>query len=411
VIPNNSGRIAVNVDHARAPEKRLWDEPAPARDERARGRFGPSGNVAVRARNDPNMRTRTEVWRDVLIYTAVWTLLVLFEFAQWLANATQRTGHHPWPPALGGFALDYYTIGLATPIYVWLVRRHPIVAPHVARTAALYVVVLAACLLLKWAVHVPLENALFHRGWSYWFVVIHDSSGVVLAQVIFVVLLIALEWYRAARRSEMRTSQLEAQLSSAQLNALRSQLDPHFLFNTLNSVSALMHRDADAADTMLARLSEMLRLTLDSSSAQEVPLRAELDTTRLYLDIMDARFGDRLSSSFEVDAALLDERVPSFLLQPLVENVVRHGIDESKERTTIRIGAEAAGDALTLRITDDGRGLPSDAGVREGIGLRNTRRRLAELYGSAARLIVSNRAGGGTEVVVTVPRRVGLVAR
>jgi LytS/YehU family sensor histidine kinase len=242
------------------------------------------------------------------------------------------------------------------------------------------------------------------------FVLVNDSFGVVLSQVIFVVLLIAIEWYRTARQAEVRASTLAAQLSSAQLDALRSQLDPHFLFNTLNSISALMHRDVHAADTMLSRLSDMLRMTLDSSSAQEVALRAELETTRLYLDIMDARFGDRLSWSFDVAGLLLDERVPSFLLQPLVENAVRHGVQESKQRTTIRVGAEATGDVLTLRVADDGRGLPPDAGLNEGIGLRNTRRRLAELYGAAARLEVTNRDGGGTEVIVTIPRRVGLVA-
>ena len=356
------------------------------------------------------MRTRTGISRDILIYTAVWTVLGLFSFAEWLASASSRTVHRPWPPVLGSTMLDYYTTGLATPVYVWLVRRFPIVAPRIGRTVLLYVAVMAACVVLKWLVDVPLQNALFHRGWTFVFVLVNDSFGVVLSQVIFVVLLIAIEWYRTARQAEVRASTLAAQLSSAQLDALRSQLDPHFLFNTLNSISALMHRDVHAADTMLSRLSDMLRMTLDSSSAQEVALRAELETTRLYLDIMDARFGDRLSWSFDVAGLLLDERVPSFLLQPLVENAVRHGVQESKQRTTIRVGAEATGDVLTLRVADDGRGLPPDAGLNEGIGLRNTRRRLAELYGAAARLEVTNRDGGGTEVIVTIPRRVGLVA-
>lgn len=355
------------------------------------------------------MRTRTNIWRDILIYTAVWTLLGLFSFADWLASSSSRPVHRPWLPVFGSTMLDYYTTGLATPVYVWLVRRFAIVAPRFGRTVLLYVAVMAACVVLKWIVDVPLENALFHKNYTLLFVLVNDSFGVVLSQLIFVVLLIAIEWYRAARQAEVRASALAAQLSSAQLDALRSQLDPHFLFNTLNSISALMHRDVRAADTMLSRLSDMLRMTLDSTSAQEVPLRAELETTRLYLDIMDARFGDRLSWRFEVGDALLDERVPSFLLQPLVENVVRHGIGESNRRTTIGVGAEAAGDVLTLRIADDGRGLPPDAALTEGIGLRNTRRRLEELYGTSARLEVTSRDGGGTEVIVTIPRRVGLV--
>ena len=340
----------------------------------------------------------------------MWTLLALFSFAEWLVSAPSRSGPQPWAPALGRTMLDYYTLGITTPLYVWMLRRFPLAAHRIVRTVLIYFAVMAVGVVLKWTVHVPLANAFFHKNWTIVFMLVNDSFGVVLAQVIFVVTLIAIEWYRTARQSEVRASQLEAQLSSAQLDVLRSQLDPHFLFNTLNSVSALMHRDVNAADTMLARLSEMLRLTLDSSFAQEVPLRTELETVRLYLSIMDARFGDRLSSSFDVPEPLLGERVPSFLLQPLVENVVRHGIDETTGRTTNRIGAAVAGDALTLRITDDGRGLPPDAVRREGLGLRNTRLRLAELYGGAARLDVSNRDGGGTEVVVVIPRRVGLVA-
>lgn len=356
------------------------------------------------------MQTRVGVWRDIGIYAGVWTLLGVFSFAQWLANAPSRTGNHPWGPVLAGVMLDYYTIGIATPIYVWLVRRFPIDAPRVGRTVLVYLGVMAACVVLKWAIHVPLENTLLHRHWQFVEVLVSESYAVLLAQVIFVVMLIAIDWYRRARQTELRASNLEAQLSSAQLDVLRSQLDPHFLFNTLNSISTLMHRDVDAADTMLFRLSEMLRLTLGSSSAQETSLRAELETVRLYLQIMDARFGDRLSSRFDVPDALLDERVPSFLLQPLVENVVRHGIDETTQRTTVRVSAAVAGAELTLRITDDGRGLPPAGGRREGFGLRNTRLRLSELYGAGAHLEVANRPEGGAQVEIVIPRRIGLVA-
>ncbi|HEY6235047.1 MAG TPA: histidine kinase, partial [Candidatus Elarobacter sp.] len=120
--------------------------------------------------------------------------------------------------------------------------------------------------MLKWLIHVPLANFFFHKGWTVLEMLARDSYGVFLALLIFVVLLIAVEGYRTAQRSELRASQLQAQFSSAQLEVLRSQLHPHFLFNTLNSISTLMHRDVDAADTMLARLSDMLRLTLDSGT-------------------------------------------------------------------------------------------------------------------------------------------------
>jgi two-component system LytT family sensor kinase len=355
------------------------------------------------------VRNRTAVWRDILIYTAVWTVLGLFSFALWVVNA-QYIGHlGGWPSALGSTMLDFYTLGVTTPILVWLVRRVPIVQRRAALVALLYLAVMVACVVLKWLIHVPLANLFFHKGWTVTDMLARDSYGVFLAELIFVVLLIAVEGYRTAQRSDLRASQLQAQLSSAQLDVLRSQLHPHFLFNTLNSISALMHRDVDAADTMLSRLSDMLRLTLDSSQNQEGTLRSELEAIRLYVSIMDARFGDRLVVNLDIPDALLAERVPSFLLQPLVENAVRHGIGESALTTSIRISGSADPDALTLRIADDGRGLPPDGDRREGIGLRNTRRRLTELYGAGAGLEVANRDGGGTEVVVRIPRRVGLV--
>ena len=355
------------------------------------------------------MRNRTAVWRDMLIYTAIWTVLGLFSFTLWMVNAQYTGKLSGWAPALGTTMLDFYTIGITTPILVWMVRRFPIVQPRAALVALLYLAVMAACVVLKWLIHVPLENFFFHKCWTFARLLVGDSYGVFLAELIFVVLLIAVEGYRTAQRSELRASQLQAQLSSAQLEVLRSQLHPHFLFNTLNSISALMHRDVDAADMMLSRLSDMLRLTLDSGSNQEATLRSELEAIRLYLSIMDARFGDRLAVSVDIPDALLAERVPSFLLQPLVENAVRHGIGESALTTSIRISGSADPDALTLRIVDDGRGLPPDGDRREGIGLRNTRKRLIELYGAAAQLEVANRDGGGTEVVVRIPRRVGLV--
>src|ERR1700681_3445394 len=372
------GCVACSCPHVRRAGGRSPVDRAPAGSDPGRtGRStGRTGREERRTTvESPSMRNRTAVWRDMLIYTAIWTVLGLFSFTLWMVNAQYTGKLSGWVPALGTTMLDFYTIGITTPILVGMVRRFPIVQPRAALVALLYLAVMAACVVLKWLIHVPLEDFFFHKGWTFARLLVGDSYGVFLAELIFVVLLIAVEGYRTAQRSELRASQLQAQLSSAQLEVLRSQLHPHFLFNTLNSISALMHRDVDAADTMLSRLSDMLRLTLDSGPNQEATLRSELEAIRLYLSIMDAR---------------LAERVPSFLLQPLVENAVRHGIGESALTTSIRISGSADPDALTLRIVDDGRGLPPDGDRREGIGLRNTRKRLTELYGAEARLEVAN---------------------
>jgi LytS/YehU family sensor histidine kinase len=264
---------------------------------------------------------------------------------------------------------------------------------------------MAGCVVLKYVVWVPLENFFFHSHWTFGAQLIPNVFGVFLDQFYFVVLLYAIEYYRSARASDLRASQLESELSQAQLTALQSQLHPHFLFNTLNSISALMHRDVEAADQMLSRLSDMLRLTLGAGDAQEVRLESELEVLARYLGIMNVRFPDRLATHVHASSEALGEFVPSFLLQPLVENVVRHGLDESSKLTNVHIFADLDPQTLTLRIVDDGRGLPPQQERKEGIGLRNTRRRIERLYGQAGTLRVASGSRGGTEVTIRIPRR------
>ncbi len=206
------------------------------------------------------------------------------------------------------------------------------------------------------------------------------------------------------RRSQER-DRLEASLARARLEALKMQLQPHFLFNSLNAIGALVHKDPDAADEMLAALSDLLRLTLETSGEQELPLRRELEFVERYLAIEHVRFGDRLR--FEVDVApeTFAALVPTFLLQPLVENAVRHGLEPRSGAGVLMIRARRVGGTLRLSVTDNGIGLPNGKPEREGIGLSNTRARLRELYGGAASLELRN--ADGLLVEVTVPFRTG----
>lgn len=356
------------------------------------------------------MEGRTRLWRDVALYTTLWTCLGLLDGAQTFAGGRFYAQPVTLSFALGTGLLNWWSCGLQTPVYLWLVRHVPLSGPYLVQRILLYVVILALSPFPKYAVWVPLENLIFHTHWTITGTVGGEIFGVFIGQLSFVVLLYAMEYYRLARARELRASQLEAELSQAQLEALRSQIHPHFLFNTLNSISSLMQRDVKAADEMLSRLSDMLRLTLKTDGSQEARLESELKMLDLYLEIMRVRFGERLRIYIEIDPALLSERVPSFLLQPLVENTIRHGLSESSKLTTIRISADTEGGALILRVLDDGRGLPSGQTLREGIGLSNTRRRLERLYGQTASLDVRSGKGGGTEVEIRIPRRVGIVA-
>ena len=210
---------------------------------------------------------------------------------------------------------------------------------------------------------------------------------------------------REAVELRVKTSELAQQLGAAQLGALKMQLQPHFLFNTLGAIVVLIQQQKTAqAEMMVARLSDLLRLTLEDVEAQEVPLWRELEFLRLYLSIEQVRFEDRLRVRITPAPELSDILVPHMVLQPIVENAVRHGLGQSEEAVTIEVGATSANGSLALVVSDDGPGLQSNSG-HSGIGLTNTRTRLARLYGDRARLVVEPGAGRGVRVTITLPIR------
>jgi signal transduction histidine kinase len=224
----------------------------------------------------------------------------------------------------------------------------------------------------------------------------------VLTYWIVLVVLLGMESRRRLRDERLRNARLETQLAQSQLQALRMQLQPHFLFNTLNAISALALADPLQARLMIARLSDFLRLTLEERHAPQVPLSRELEFLACYLGIQQVRFQDRLSTELDVDDDTLAAAVPNLILQPLVENALRHGLQDKPGAGVLRISTRRDGDHLQLRVDDDGLGLPP-AGTLEGIGLGNTRSRLQMLFGDAAWLELSAIPGGGTRAEVRLP--------
>jgi LytS/YehU family sensor histidine kinase len=212
----------------------------------------------------------------------------------------------------------------------------------------------------------------------------------------------AVDFHRESQDRELTAAQLRTRLAEAQLQTLQKQLHPHFLFNTLNTISALMHRDTEAADAMLERLSDLLRLTLDRVGTQLVSLKDELDFLRKYLEIEKTRFGERLQVRIDVDLDTLDAAVPNLVLQPLVENALRHGIGPKIGGGRIDISARRDGGDLRLEVRDNGVGLTADA-FHTGVGLTNTRSRLEHLYGERYRFECHTPSGGGLSVVVVIP--------
>ena len=220
----------------------------------------------------------------------------------------------------------------------------------------------------------------------------------------------AVGYYRQAQERQRHALTLASGLNQAKLDALRLQLQPHFLFNTLNAVSALVHTNPQAADELITDLSELLRLSLESVE-NEVPLSRELELLDCYLSIERTRLGERLRIEEKIGPGVIGALVPTFILQPLVENAIRHGIEPRRGPGTLTVSACRNGDELQLLVRDDGVGMkPSDTTTRRGIGLANAEARLQALHGSKARLTIVPAARGGVEVHVVLPLRVAAQA-
>ena len=213
----------------------------------------------------------------------------------------------------------------------------------------------------------------------------------------------AADFYYLYRERQRKANELHTELVTAKLETLKMQLQPHFLFNTLNTINALIHEDSEAADRMVTRLADLLRLTL-YESRHEVPLARELEFVSAYVDIQQIRFQNRLAVSFEVRGPLLGAQVPSLVLQPLVENAIRHGIAPRARAGNVWVRAQRDGDRLILEVEDDGVGLPPGGDVMvRGIGLANTRARLQQLYDVNYELQIRRRESGGTYVRISIP--------
>jgi LytS/YehU family sensor histidine kinase len=220
-------------------------------------------------------------------------------------------------------------------------------------------------------------------------------------------LILSTQYYRQFRDRELKATRLEGKLAQAQLQVLKMQLHPHFLFNTLNAISALLHKDAESADVMIARLGELLRTTLENVGTQEIPLRQELEFIQPYLEIEKARLGDRLQVEMHIDPEAMDAAVPNLVLQPIVENAIRHGIAPYAEKGRIDIRARRESGILRMEVEDNGPGLSFEQQVnfRPGVGITNTRARLQQLYGLDHQFEMKNGASRGLTVTLVIPAR------
>ena len=342
----------------------------------------------------------------LLFYLAGWAVLALFFASQGVIYSAYRAEPVSWSNIVGRALVDWYIWAALAPFVYLLGRRFPLVRGRLPSSFAVHVVASIVFAVARIGTRVGISSAF---GWPSAppFNVMLMAQFHVSVATYWVILGVshAVTYYRRYRDRELRASQLEARLAQSQLEVLKAQLHPHFLFNTLHAISTLTYHDAAAANRMLARLSDLLRMTLEQAGAQEVRLRQEMEFLEKYLEIQQTRFEDRLHVSVSVEPETLDALVPSLVLQPLVENAIRHGIAPRRDGGRVEVRAGRANGTLEIRVRDDGPGLPAGRAPRGGLGLANTRSRLTHLYGERHHFDVRNHPAGGVEVTLTVPLR------
>lgn len=343
-----------------------------------------------------------------LICNAGWILLFGYKYLDFV---TRDNPTRPMVPFLEEFT-GAYVLFLLLPALIYLMRRYPFERATWARSAALHWAIATIFSFVDTTMMAVSRKIIFpllgmgpydygHMPTRYFM----EYCFQIIVYVAILSLVQLLDQYRAAHRRALNAAQLENKLAQAQLQNLRLQLQPHFIFNALNTISSIMYEDVQAADEMISRLSDFLRLTLHSSQTQEVPLEDELRILELYLNVMRARFEDRLSVSIDIEDGAKAALVPQLILQPLVENSIRHGIDPETSRVEVAVTARRNHASLCLEVRDRGRGIQEDrsAILGKGIGLSNTAERLARLYGEEQSLNFENGSDGGLLVTVSMP--------
>src|SRR5215468_817601 len=343
--------------------------------------------------------------RWILIF-GVWTLLGALSAVRVMVTYAYSGNLVSWRRALVIALADWYVWALLAPAIAWLARRFAIERRSWLRSLLAHLPASLFLSIIKMVIEFRLLRWLDPASAQRYPVLQFPSTLFTYYAILGTIY--AFDYYGKYRAHELKASHLQAQLAQAQLQALKMQLHPHFLFNTLHAISSLMRRDVEAAERMITLLSDLLRLTLENAGEQETSLRQELEFLERYLEIEQTRFRDRLQVKLDIEPETLDARVPNLILQPLVENAVRHGISPRAAPGLIEISARRYKNKLELQISDDGVGLPDGkrAQIKEGVGLANTRARLEQLYGADYRFDLNNQEKGGLAVCLTIPFRV-----
>jgi two-component system, LytTR family, sensor kinase len=364
--------------------------------------------------------SRQQLLKWSLIF-AGWTLFAFFYASQALFISSYREKPLVWWRVLAWDLVFCYLWFLLMPIVLRLSQRFSFERGQIIKSLLSHLVAFFVISLFHLLIYTLLDSILprfaepdlvprtffFEK---YKFFVIGYLHLCLISYCGILMINYLVRYYRAYQERALRASQLEASLAVAKLEALKSQLHPHFLFNTLNAIVVLVRKNRNKeAEEMLTGLSELLRHSLENIGVQEVSLRHEIEFLQIYLEIEQVRFNDRLKVQFKIEPETLNASVPKLILQPLVENAIRHGIGKQQSAGLVAITAQRQNGSLAIQIRDDGPGLPKDRVVSGesglGIGIANTRARLRHLYGDAQTFDIRNAENGGAIAVLKIPFR------
>lgn len=351
-------------------------------------------------------------WTTWGIIAAIWTFPGLAALSYYYLNQTVSAQPVSWAYAFVSTLPNWYLWAVMTPVILWLARRYRIVRSNWKTMLMVIHLPAMICMML---VHSLANLLLFcvtdmpgHDTLSTGLYRVHFTTRVhanLLTYWTVVGVYYAYDYYRKLRTREQQAARLEIRLAEANLRALKMQLHPHFLFNTLNSIAALVRKEENRkAVKMLVQLCDFLRLALENKGVQEIPLKQELDFLERYLTIEKIRFQERLRAHIEAEPAVLEAYVPNMILQPLVENAIHHGIAPHAEAGRIEIRARLDGGMLLMQVRDDGPGLDKSKNSRQdGVGLTNIRQRLEILYGDDNDFSLCKAESGGLLASITIP--------
>jgi len=357
----------------------------------------------------------TPRWRWAILFVGVWTLVGLIFTTVSYAAAFNESGRRlSFSDAARFNLVAFYLWSVFSLFIFWFSRRFPVeFRPLKLRNVLFHVPALlffaaahqATHLGIHWSILPPLKR---HAGSFAEYFRIYFGFGFYIDLIIASLIVIAahaLLYYQRFRAGELERSSLKTQLAEAQLRALKMQLHPHFLFNTLHSISSLVLEDPPRANAMIARLGDFLRLTLEHSDQQMVTLNEEIEFLRCYLEIEQVRFADRLRVDFEMEPTTLAAHVPHLILQPVVENAIQHAVAPRSAPGSINIVAKRSGTLLRLEVKDNGPGIETHDGSlkRQGLGLSNVDARLQRIYGEAFSFEMTNAPEGGLHVIIEMP--------